>query len=271
MNSRLSLFLLLASLTATVPTNAKENELPFVLHRNFLILVRGSIGDARDLTFVLDTGASRTIVSNELMSGSPGVQDTVMVFSQTLTARRLTLPELRMGPVRVTDLPVIAIDFAEIRRNFGAPIDAIIGIDVLQRTNFALDFRSKRIRFDGMAPMRYSVAIERRLPYLVVRTVADGKTVFMELDTGADTSLLFAASTDGMASIAGHAGGSDKVRRGRITKLLVGNKVVNDLDAFAMDISGQDFHAFDGILAARALHASRIAFDFDHMRVGWEE
>lgn len=271
MNSRLVLLVLLASLVATVSASSTENELPFVLHRNFLILVHGSIGDAHNLTFVLDTGASRTTVSNELTSGLPGVQDTVMAFSQTLAARRVTLPDLRMGPLSVPDLPVIAIDFTEIRRNFGARIDAIIGIDVLRRTNFAVDFRSKRIRFDEVAPMRYDAAIEPRLPYLVVRTIADGKTVFMELDTGADTNLLFAAITEGTTSKAGHAGGSDRVRRARITKLLVGNNVVKNLDAFAMDISGQDFHAFDGILAARTLHASRIAFDFEHMRVGWEE
>jgi predicted aspartyl protease len=259
--------------------DATSSDVPFKLHRDFLIVISGSIGGLDKLVLLLDTGASRTVIDSSIASKLqlPGTPDDVMVFQSTSKAQRVVLPELRFGPIHATSLPVVAMDLSEVRRNFGLHVDVILGMDVLRRRSFAVDYRAKRIVFDHMTSTTFSVRILPRLPYLVVPVAIDGSLVYLQFDTGSNGILLFDTThlpvsrdptqTNGTAS---DAGGSVPVQPVRIKRLLMGDAELRPVRAFAMDISAQNFHAFGGILGARVAGASRLQFDFDRMLLGWD-
>ncbi len=78
----LSFFLLLLSLSASVPSRAqssptsqyddlgsnssRQTKLSFRLHWGYLVIVQGSIGDVHNLNFLVDTGASPSVVDLKL-------------------------------------------------------------------------------------------------------------------------------------------------------------------------------------------------------------
>src|SRR6202021_4344387 len=74
----------------------------FDLYRDYLIVVRGSAGPLKGLNFLLDTGASPTVLDRRVaqklhLEERP---TNVAVLNGSVTAGRTILPNLELGPIR---------------------------------------------------------------------------------------------------------------------------------------------------------------------------
>ena len=80
--------------------------LPFKLHRGFAIVVRGSIGNARNLNFLLDTGASPSVVDRRVaqklhLQVSSGQLST---FTQKVAVDQSVAADIHLGPFHADQL-----------------------------------------------------------------------------------------------------------------------------------------------------------------------
>jgi Aspartyl protease len=126
----------------------------FELREGFLIVVDGQIGSLEHLKFVLDTGASRTMVRTRLPADSPCPVRRARYSISTGKSRhsRLKFPPLRLGPILASGIRAMVGDVGQ-HSEFARDVDAIIALDVLARTAaLRIDYDSKVVRFLQNSP-----------------------------------------------------------------------------------------------------------------------
>jgi predicted aspartyl protease len=253
--------------------------LKFHLHRGFLILVSGSIGPLQGLTFVVDTGVSRTIVSSAIADrlGLTGRPDEVFVAGRSQSATRVDLPDLKLGPISSSSLSVLVMDLVALRKAFGKEIDAMVGLDVLRGHCFVVDYRHRRLIFSTVELNASILPFEPGSPYLVVTAKMDGEPVRLLVDTGTNQFSLFAnrlpaklrqprKSPTVAAGIAGRVDGAFL----RDVEVRIGDWRLPKRPLLV--VPGEDgFRAYDGHLAVRLLGASRVYFDFENGQLRCEK
>ena len=175
--------------------------------------------NGREYTFWLDTGSSMTVLSSAVAekTRTPIISgDTLAVrtFAGTAAVRAALVRKIELGSIVLTNSPVIVMDASMMRvkgSGDGAPwanhyVDGIIGWDIIRQLDVLLDFerdvatfgRPERLHWDGASP-RNLMWLGR--PLVEVRTKR-GEKLHLALDTGAQTTLLNAASVEklGMSS-----------------------------------------------------------------------
>jgi hypothetical protein len=179
-------------------------------------------------------------------------------------ARVVTAPEIAVGPVRKSGIPVLAIDMRPMRDELGLHVDGIVGLDVLAPFNFTIDYERKILEFTRNEGGRAIPAELRRdvAPYLLINAEIGGETKRLLVDTGTDTLAMLTGPGCAAESI-----GSD----GRATLRRTGREIFR---AAGIDFgqvnkyvrckrSGED-DDFDGLFGPRALPVSSISFDFEN-------
>ena len=123
-----------------------------------LILVKGTINDQSSIDFIVDTGASLTMLSREVakqagirLNGkrakAAGPDGSQMV---TLATVRL----LRLGGIQVRNLRVAVMDFATLNRVASIKAGGILGYNLLKRYRVTIDYATRRIRFTPAQPQK---------------------------------------------------------------------------------------------------------------------
>ena len=130
--------------------------------QNQLILIQGSVGKMAKLRFVIDTGATHTIVDKKLAErlGLKPEPDEHLgrAFGQIIKLRRVVVNDLRIG-LLLTSIYCYEADLSALRMS----IDGIIGLDLLQHrsaelvdcetqqglkgNSLTVDYESRKIRF----------------------------------------------------------------------------------------------------------------------------
>lgn len=130
-----------------------ENGLPVVsVH-----LAGDAKGTGRDFRFLLDTGASGTVIDKSVLAACPtktrkGKAEVTGAGGEAIRTYTVELERLVFGacdgPVRVAVM--------DLKRALGPlqdrPVDGVLGMDVLRRNLFTLDFRGKQIQWAGPRP-----------------------------------------------------------------------------------------------------------------------
>jgi len=244
---------------------------PFELNSGFLVIVNGQIGNLRVMRFILDTGATSSVIDARVADRLrlPRSAGKVMTFDRRIPVEWTEIPELRVGPIVAKALRVMVIDLARYSR-YGKDVDGVVGLDLLTRSeHLSIDYNRRILSFqlaNGRADERVPVR------GFEIPIVVQGAALQLLVDTGFKGILLYRdrvrkqlpkMRTEGEpkevvesgvrateVSLPGmRFGGSDQVR------------VV-----FLIDGPGQtDLPGVDGILGAASLHAKRIDFDFIHM------
>jgi hypothetical protein len=95
-----------------------SSEVPFQLSAGFLILVEGRVGPMTPLTFILDTGATHTVVDGKLADelSLPRRKGKVLNFDKDLTVDWTNLPELQVGPMICCE--TLGLDGADFCRGY---------------------------------------------------------------------------------------------------------------------------------------------------------
>lgn len=127
--------------------SAGQTIIPFQ-ERLGLILVQGSI-DEQPYTFLLDTGVSETIISNEL-AAHLGVRtrSTVRMLdtnNRHREAPRTVIPMLRLGAFHFYGQPARIVDLAKAEGMGDLKIDGILGASLMREAYWRIDFARNEI------------------------------------------------------------------------------------------------------------------------------
>lgn len=258
------------------------DEIPFELVHGFGIVAHGGIGSLNNLAFLVDTGAVPSILSERIavQIGVVARGNSFALLHKDTEAQYVTVDEVRFGWVRAIGFPMIVVDLARLERLLGTRIDAIIGLDMLLRQNFSIDYQRRKIT-RGLSGLPYMVPAEiytaAGTPYWVLSITLGGHPFRMLLDTGANDFALFAGhapkhelglrwETTLSASLTGQAA----VQYLQPLRLAMGNMPARNQQAVVLEQPPGALPKIDGVLGPAALRISRIELDWDHKCVLWD-
>jgi hypothetical protein len=89
--------------------------IPFELVSDFLVVVKGQIGDLDGLKFIIDSGATRSVIDRKLADRLRLQRHTgkVMNFDRLILVEWADIPDLRIGSLRSEALRVMVVKLAE--------------------------------------------------------------------------------------------------------------------------------------------------------------
>jgi hypothetical protein len=254
-------------------------KLPIRLYGDYLLIAKGSIGTVQNLNFLLDTGACPSIVDQKIAHDLKLAEQPsrVNLCSKSVQARQVVIPSLGLGPVHVESLPVLAEDLSFLQKALGFKVHAIVGLDVLRKSSFTINYRTQEIVFGSPEKLTYSVPFETDTPVVTVRMGFQDRRLRVVVDSGGPDLTLFRSrlldSIDlpvlGTETVA-DAGGTFQRTKVRIPKLYIGKETVGAQMAFVVDDRKDSGDDFDGVLGVRGLHFWKVAFDFENRRFSWE-
>jgi predicted aspartyl protease len=173
-----------------VPTSVS-----FVLDRQGGVTVPVTVG-ASHFRFLLDTGSTRSIVSEEVarrFSLQPVARTELVTMAGTSTALVVALPATCLA-ARCSDDALAIVAPKETLELGSGQLDGILGGDVLSR-DFTIDYRRRRFEWGGGADPqrrddRLPLSIEEGRAIVTARQTA-GRSLRLVADTGADALILF--------------------------------------------------------------------------------
>jgi predicted aspartyl protease len=265
----------------SVAQDTPAAQISIELRKGFVIVAKGSVGTLKNLTFVIDTGTSRTIVSTRIakelhLNRAPYK---LMILDHDVDAQIVALPNLEFGPISAESLEVFTMDLSDVDQGFGIRADAVIGMDVLRRRSFTINYKLRQIDFGSGGLLRHSVQLKNAgEPYSVVEAQINGRVVSLMVDTGFDGLVLFSdrlqkENRQHFAEIertASGVAGQVLLSQASSAQLKIGDLRAYKVCPLLVDTAGRNLGSFEGILGARALQVSRIRFDYEGNTLSWE-
>ena len=258
--------------------DSKSSDLPFQLLRGYVIVVEGSLGDLKSCHFLIDTGSSPTIldaaVARQLRLG--GHRAELFLLNHDVNVGTSLLSTLVLGPIRARSLPVLIADLSPIQKDLGMPIDAIIGLDVLQ-TSFVIDYQSRHITFGPSPSLVHSIPFESGSPFVTVSMRVDGEAVRLLVDTGASGLLLFHGEHYHFSALplmrvqtSTNIAGTFDREQVELSDVRLGSLHRQKQTAYLVRTKEQAAHDFDGLMGIPALGIKQVAFDFERGMLSWK-
>jgi predicted aspartyl protease len=111
-----------------------DSRVPFQLHAGYMVIVRGQIGGFTGLKFLLDTGATNSVVSRRVVDllSLPRRPGRVISFDKTITAEWVTVPDVQVGDIQEHNISMLVLSLAHLQPDAGL-VDAVIGLDILRK------------------------------------------------------------------------------------------------------------------------------------------
>jgi len=167
-----------------------DREIPFVLANGFLIEFEGAIGTSTGLKFILDTGATHSIVDRNLAATLGVLPHTKKLFDfdRYVKAGLGVFPDVLLGPVHATNVPLLIGDLGKLSP-FASDAVAIIGADLLSLADFNIDYDKRILTFrleDGQ-----SSPGNHRETGMIVELQVQGRRIDVLVDTGTEDMFLF--------------------------------------------------------------------------------
>jgi predicted aspartyl protease len=259
--------------------NASGGQLPFRLVSGYLIQVEGRIGDQTHLKFILDTGATISMVGQRVAEKLKLDAHTAQSFNfdRNLQWETATLPEVQFGPIRAGNVVVLVGDLARYSE-FAGKADAVIGMDLLQLSNVAIDFGTGVLIFDPTPQKTYLAGGDPMTKCLVVELQVQDRPVHLLVDTGMPGILLYeerlrkrvpSLRTAGSLKNA-TMGGRVLVKQATLPDVVFGHRT-REVPVLLLPSPAADMlPGIDGIVGISALQAHRIHFDFFNKTLSWE-
>lgn len=112
------------------------------------VLVTVRINNQREAKFIVDTGASQSVIDKETAQAIGPY--TVSTFSITAGSKAVPLsytkvPALTLGDVTMNDVPVLVTDLSSFAAAVGEKPDGLIGANVLRRFLVTIDYADKKL------------------------------------------------------------------------------------------------------------------------------
>lgn len=252
-------------------------EVPFELYQHHLIVTKGSIGPLNGLSLLIDTGAIPSVVDVRVarklrLQAEPSM---LVAFGQSVAIQSTVLNGFRIGALQTGPVPAGVSDLSYLE---GVRIDAIVGLDVLARTSFSIDYRKRVLRFSPGGREQSVAPLELAWPFLTVRMTIGGQQVRLLVDTGSRDLVLFKSRMPAALSGAPwrgdktvqYASGVARLQRLDLRQVRLGARVWDRLPAWSLDRVLDGYPpSIDGVLGVLALDCQRVQFDFERNELGW--
>ncbi len=245
--------------------------LPLKIYRNFLVVAEGQIGGVPGRqNFVLDSGTSPSVINIRLATqlGLRTTTSSTLALGTQVSAQASTIPEIDLGPIRASFVPVLVKDLSRLESDMGIPIAGIIGMDVLSKSDFLLDYDKKEIDFGGISHEGIPVRFDARAGIAVAEVTIGGKHVRMLVDTGSELVVLLGGNfrESGWPALrnTSQSGASIADQKMRVQKfsapdISLGEKHFSKGTAYFAPGSADP--VFDGLLGVRALGFRSLSYD----------
>ena len=248
-------------------------EIPFQLGAGYLILIEGRIGKLEKLKFVVDTGASQSVVNRRIADklGLAREAGGIFKFQQFAAVEWAVFPEVEFGPIDVRNARLMVDRLAQPSTGIG-DVDAIVGLDLLGLSRgFLLDYEAKTIQFSTGPDLQ-----PKKVTCLTVEVLLQGHPVNLVADTGMHGILLYEDSLRRrfpklnlkdekkgvrIGQLFGTQAKLDRVRLGASESQVTVYLIKRPSEGLPDDI--------DGYLGMDALNAQWIEFDFEAKRLRW--
>jgi len=233
------------------------------------VVAEGQFGGTSERqNFIIDTGTSPSIINIDVakhldLTLSPAKLSAIGRDSQTLAA---IVPEIRLGPLQAMSVPVLITDLSPVERDLNLPIAGILGMDVLGKSSFRLDYGNHLMEFGEVVPKGIPINLSTRADLPIAEIKIGGRLLHLLVDTGSDRLVFFGARS------------AAEFSPNTANSLLQGNSVASSVPVRAVspldfEISGTRFHQdayfvpdseeplFDGLLSVRSLGIRVLSLD----------
>ena len=252
---------------------------PFRLYWGYLVVVEASIGNIRKLSFLVDTGAYPSVIDQKIAHrlGLAEQPARVNLSKNSVETRLVVLPSLILGPIRADSLRVLSEDLSFFQKTVGHKVDGIVGLDVLRKCSFTINYRTKEMLFGPVESLTFSAPFDTDTPLVTIRMGFQNQQLRLVVDTGDPELVLFQSRMPAATGL--QALGTEEVtdvsgtfqrRKVRIPEVYLGQEPIGAQVGFVVDDRKDDGDNFDGILGVKGPQFWKIALDFEHRRFSWE-
>jgi hypothetical protein len=252
-------------------------EVPFELYQHHLVVTKGSIGPLQGRSLLIDTGTIPSMVDTRIARklNLQTESSTLIAFGQQVPIQSAKFDGFRIGSLVSGPVSAGVSDLSYLQ---GVRIDAIVGLDVLARTNFSIDYRTRVLTYAPEGREDTVAPLEIVWPFVTVRMTIAGQQVRLLVDTGSSDLVLF--KTGMPAALSGppwrgdktvqYASGAARLRRLELRDAGLGTHTWDKLSAWALDRVPDGYPpGIDGVLGVLALGCQRVRFDFERRELGW--
>jgi predicted aspartyl protease len=276
------------------PQTRSLHRVPFEITNN-LVVLQGSINGSRALAFILDTGASATVISDsrakELGLKLEGKTDAT-TQGGSIEASFVKDVSLNLSGVEFPKMTLVAVRLSGLEAGLGRKIDGILGYEIFNRFVVEIDHASKVVTFYEPQGYKHSghgevipISIEDNTPFVVGRITGpkqiEGKFL---IDTGAPGILNIAGpfaakhklldsvphtiSITSGALLAGRSSGKiGRVKGFQMGSLVIRKPVVN----FSQDTGGSEGDEasteYGGLIGGEILRRFKLIIDYSRKQI----
>lgn len=254
-----------------------RTELPFRLIDGWAVVVQGTLGGVPNRTVLIDTGAVPSAISKEMAKklGVLGSMEQISVMNRAIDVERVRVSKVQVGPVAAEVLEMVAVDLGAIEQALQTRLDAVIGLDLLGRRNFTIDYKSKKLLFgigvQAVDSVTFQIKHAAGGTYVLVAMESGGEKFQMLLDTGTRDITLFQPRLKGSMQqiragdedVTVNAGGSGRISKFVIPSLRLGSIYRSQQNAYVWATPQVELRDFDGMIGPAALGVRAVEFDFD--------
>jgi predicted aspartyl protease len=250
-----------------------------------LILLPLFVDKRGPYSFVLDTGATATVVSNELADALAlplGEKQEGRGAAGKMTLAKSQLPSLTVGKETIENLPVSVTDLSFLGRAMGVQVDGALGYSFLRHFAMTLDYTTNALKLSRpvggteRAPNEHEIAFRwanAEDPLVVVPVFANDKGPYdFALDTGASSTVIslelaseFGLATERISQLTA-GGGNGTVSRVQLNSLTVGPARRENLAAaasnFLTQLNAELGSNLQGIVGYDFLRHYRVTLDY---------
>jgi predicted aspartyl protease len=261
------------------PPPPVEGTVKFDLYQDYLMVARGSAGALKGLTFLIDTGASPSVLDPRLaqklhLLPAPA---RISVVGGSVQAGTAIAPSLNLGPITRENVPVLVEDLSFFQKAVPVRIDAVIGLDVLGQGAFVIDYGARQIRFGPHAEFPGSISLRLMQGLAVVDAEVNDMPAHMVLDTGASSMLLFAGSMPGWAKVVKVSArprtadtiGEFAHEQLSVHRLRLGRAEFRQTPVCVVQDPTHESRGFDGLISPAALGIRKVAIDMARGQIGF--
>jgi predicted aspartyl protease len=256
-----------------------EGTVHFDLYRGYLMVARGSAGTVKGLTFLLDTGASSSVLDPQLARRLhlQRLPASIAVLGGSVQAEQSVVPNLNVGLMQSDNIPVLIEDLSFLQKALPVRVDAIIGLDVLGQTAIVIDYAARQIHLGPLPALPDAIPLHMAGGLAIIDAEVNNLPAHLLLDTGASSLFLFATSTPGAISDvrvsavqqSSRTIGESESKQVKLRSLRLGAAEFVQENAFLVPDGSHGGHPFDGLISPAGLGIRRVAIDLAHGEVAF--
>jgi len=249
-------------LEGTIP----RESVPVHILGGFLVLAEGQFGgNLQHQNFILDTGTSPSILNARIarqlgLALSPAK---VTAIGRDAQLAATTVSQLRLGPLHANAATFLVTDLSDVERTWNVPIAGILGLDILGKVSFRLDYERQLLEFGHVNAQGIPIGLSVGLNLPIAEVRINGKAMHLLVDTGSDHLVFFAKKSSGSdccsTPLQGNSvAGAVPVRQAPALEFEWNGR---RFEQKPLIVAGGEEPLFDGLMSVRSMGFRSIAMD----------